>query len=163
MFCCQWEKKLDQSPHQTLFKTPRHFPKPAQVTTQHLCKPANSSSTTRFLICFFFLWLFREDHEANPQTDRPQREGSGWPFNPGWPQGGGGAVQPEMWSCSLNKHISLFLSCVMQQWRWRQSQTSSIGSECLCALFKTEWRGWDQKITLLTLKHLNCCCMWERK
>lgn len=35
--------------------------------------------------------LFREDHEANPAADRPQWEGPGWPFDPGWPKGRGGA------------------------------------------------------------------------
>lgn len=44
LFSIQWEKKLDQLPHQTSFRTPRRSQKPAQVTAQHLIKAASSAS-----------------------------------------------------------------------------------------------------------------------
>lgn len=92
-------------------------------------------------ICLLFSDPFREDHEANPPADRPQWEGPGRPFIPGWSQGGGGVVQPEVWSCSLNGHPRLH---AMKRYKSiKQSQTAGSGSECLCALFGTEWKGRD--------------------
>lgn len=48
-FSFQWEKKLDQSLHQTSFRMPQRSQKLAQVTVQHLYKSASSSSTC--LLC----------------------------------------------------------------------------------------------------------------
>lgn len=80
--------------------------------------------------------LRREDHEAYLASDCTQRQRPGRPFDPGRPQSGGGALQPEMWSCGLNTSPPLrpSLSVYLSKLYMTRVQMKTI-TECLWALF----------------------------
>lgn len=69
----------------------QHSQKLAQVTAQHFFKNQHPPPLLSSSVTSTSLDPFREDHEANPPADCPQREGPGRPFDPCRPEGGGGA------------------------------------------------------------------------